>query len=384
MKAKVLIFSLGRRGAAPNQTFELARAMIKQGELDLSLCISHQSDLRDAISNLGLPTLIVSTYADIKGWEVLATLWRLPLALLAFGWFVSKQRPDLVLCPMGHMWNPLFLPLMRLMGARYALMVHDGQVKVGDYQSAPQRWNEVEVRRADILIAMTDYVRLQLAGSTGRDPESILVVPLGPFEAAAGNQASAEARAEKIRQGGPRNLLFFGRILEYKGLDILLEAFGQLQPAFPDLNLLVAGSGDIGPYQARIDSLRNVKLDLRYIPEEDIPAIFSENDIVILPYREATQSGVIAVAQTAGVPVVVTPVGGLVEQIQDGVTGIISTDTTSESLALAIRRLLDDRSLYGTISVKGQEHSRSLWNIAARDIALLAKKLRTGNNARSS
>jgi len=383
MKGKLLIFSLGRRGAAPNQTFELARALMKRGEVELSLCISRQSDLRAEITALGLPTLVVNTYADLRSWELLATIWRLPLALLGFLRFAMVQKPDIILCPMGHIWNPFFLLLMRLLRIHYALMVHDGLVKVGDHLSAPQRWNEIEVRGANTLIAMTEFVRSQLVEGMHFKPEDVPVIPLGPFEAAAGHQLSVSERAAKIRHHGVHEILFFGRILDYKGLDILLEAFAQLQPHYPALRLKIAGSGDIVPYKSLLSRLSNVVLDLRYIPEEEVPSIFSGSDIVVLPYREATQSGVIAVAQTAGVPVVATPVGGLKEQIEDNVTGVLSADIEAKSLEQAIRRLLDDAALYEKISLQGQEYSRKLWDIAAHDIAALAEKVQTEKNERS-
>lgn len=380
MKGRLLIFSLGRRGAAPNQTFELARALLKRREVVLSLCVSRQSDLRREIEALGLPTLVVSTYADLRGWELFATLWRLPLALLAFVFFLLKQKPDMVLCPMGHIWNPVFLPVMRLFGIRYALMVHDGLVKAGDHMSAPQRWNEIELRNADLLIAMTDFVRSQLVEGRHRKKEDVPVIPLGPFEAAAGQQISVSERATKIRREGIRELLFFGRILDYKGLDLLLEAFAQIEPLYPLLRLKIAGSGDIEPYRPLLARLAHVDLDLRYIPEEEVPAIFAGSDVVILPYKEATQSGVIAVAQTAGVPVIATPIGGLKEQIEDGVTGLLSRDVTADSLAHAIRGLLDDPILYEKISHQGQEYSRKLWDYAARDIAALVERTRMEKN----
>jgi len=376
MTARLLIFSLGRRGAAPNQTFELARALVKRREVELSLCISRQSDLRGEIVALGLPTLVVSTYADLRGWDLLATLWRLPRAMLSFVFFVLRRKPDMVLCPMGHIWNPVFLPVMRLLRIRYALMVHDGVVKAGDHMSAPQRWNEIELRGADTLIAMTEFVRSQLVEGRHCKPEDVPVIPLGPFEAAAGHQISVAERAANIRKAGVRELLFFGRILDYKGLDLLLEAFAQIEPLYPAARLKIAGSGDIEPYRALLSGLRNVELDLRYIPEEEVPSIFSGSDAVILPYREATQSGVIAVAQTAGVPVIATPIGGLKEQIEDGVTGLLSQSVTAESLAQAIIRLLDDPVLYEKISRQGQEYSRKLWDAAARNIAVLVDRAR--------
>jgi glycosyltransferase involved in cell wall biosynthesis len=120
-------------------------------------------------------------------------------------------------------------------------------------------------------------------------------------------------------------LLFFGLIRDYKGLDILLDAFAGLSG---DYHLIIAGEayGDFSGYQRKIDESPlkdNISCFNEYIPDQKVPVFFSASDLVVLPYRSATQSGITAVAFHFEVPVIVTDVGGLSEVIQHEKTGLI-------------------------------------------------------------
>ena len=109
--------------------------------------------------------------------------------------------------------------------------------------------------------------------------------------------------------------MFFGLIREYKGLDILLKAMNLLNDQY---QLIIAGEcyGDFKKYQDIIDTLHNktnIKVLEEYIPDEMVSTLFSASDILVLPYRDATQSGVVAVAYQMETPLIATNVGALGE-----------------------------------------------------------------------
>ena len=112
---------------------------------------------------------------------------------------------------------------------------------------------------------------------------------------------------------GKKNILFFGLIRKYKGLDILLEAFDKLPE---DYQLIIAGEpyGSFAPYQEIIDRIsgkdRVIKV-LKYIKDSEVTDYFSAADLAVLPYRSATQSGISSVAYHFEVPMIVTDVEGL-------------------------------------------------------------------------
>jgi glycosyltransferase involved in cell wall biosynthesis len=133
-------------------------------------------------------------------------------------------------------------------------------------------------------------------------------------------------------------LLFFGLIREYKGLDLLIEAFGKLDPRH---HLVIAGEpyGDFGDYQKQIDASplkANIHLHPRFITDAEVPVFFSAADVAVLPYRSATQSGITAVAFHFGVPVVATDVGGLQETVRTGSTGVLVDHVSADAVRAGI------------------------------------------------
>jgi glycosyltransferase involved in cell wall biosynthesis len=123
-------------------------------------------------------------------------------------------------------------------------------------------------------------------------------------------------------------LLFFGYIRKYKGLDLLIEAFPKILEHYPEARLLIVGEfyDDPSPYINRIKELKienEVKLINKFIPNEEVGKYYSVSDLVILPYKSATQSGILNIAYAFNKPVLVTDVGGLAKLVEESKTGII-------------------------------------------------------------
>jgi glycosyltransferase involved in cell wall biosynthesis len=144
-----------------------------------------------------------------------------------------------------------------------------------------------------------------------------------------------------------KTLLFFGLIRDYKGLDLLIDAMTLLNDSY---QLLIAGEsyGSFDKYQKQIDQslARNrIKIVNRYIGDEEVPLFFSATDCLVLPYKSATQSGVIPVAYHFEIPVVATDVGGLRETVEKAGTGIVCFPNAG-SLASGIEKIF----------IHGKEH----------------------------
>ncbi len=140
--------------------------------------------------------------------------------------------------------------------------------------------------------------------------------------------------------GNRVELLFFGIVRKYKGLDLLLEAFGKLASNHFNINLKIVGEfyEDIDPYLKIIkknDLENRVEIIDRYVPDEEVEKYFIECSAVVLPYRSATQSAVLTVAYSYSKPVIVTNVGDLGAFVEDGKTGIV-TEPTVEGIANGI------------------------------------------------
>ena len=138
-------------------------------------------------------------------------------------------------------------------------------------------------------------------------------------------------------------LLFFGRIWAYKGLRYLCEAFEKVRAELPDARLLICGRGrDLEANRELIDRLPGIDVDSSYVPVEAVAGLFERSAVVVLPYVEASQSGVSAVAYTSGTVVVASRVGGLAEQLVDGRTGVLVEPRDAGALAAALIALLRD------------------------------------------
>lgn len=139
-----------------------------------------------------------------------------------------------------------------------------------------------------------------------------------------------------------KTILFFGFVRAYKGLEYLLQAMPEVLKQV-DVHTLVVGEFWVSEsrYRELIQELnleRQVTIVNRYVPNEEIGLYFSAADVVVLPYIEATQSGVVQIAYGFAKPVITTNVGGLAEVVRDGETGLIVPPRNSDALAKAITR----------------------------------------------
>jgi len=136
-----------------------------------------------------------------------------------------------------------------------------------------------------------------------------------------------------------KTLLFFGLIREYKGLDILLDAFNMLDESY---QLIIAGEpyGSFEPYQKKIDNSpgkARIHLYTRYIADNEVSLFFGASDVVVLPYKSATQSGISAISYHFNLPMITTDVGGLKEAVGKPGTGVVVDYPDSNLVAQGIR-----------------------------------------------
>lgn len=150
-------------------------------------------------------------------------------------------------------------------------------------------------------------------------------------------------------------LLFFGYIRKYKGLDILIDAFADLQKEMPELKLLIVGEFYDNPesYLNKIKGYgieNKVKVVNRFVANEEVGQYYSACDLNILPYRSATQSGILNVSYGFLKPVLVTDVGGLSESVIEGKTGLIVKPESKEAIIEGVKKFF---SIKDSIDFKG-------------------------------
>jgi glycosyltransferase involved in cell wall biosynthesis len=335
-RLRVLLWCWGRRGGGPRYTLEAARALGRLPSLDLALSLSRQSELWAETRALGLPIFEVDTYQGLMSaaWRTLAV----PRLARRFAAYLDARRIELVVCTMIHPWSGWVAPRIRAPGRSYVFTAHDAAPHPGDRFVAWDPLMRANLRCADGVLLLSEHARDQLIARYRYPPQRTWVAPHGPL--AFPGQALRHDPPDRARR-----LLFFGRILPYKGLALLLEAFASIADRH-DLHLAVVGSGTLDARAARLAVHPRIRLDNRWIPESEVAAILASADLVVVPCVEASQSGVVAAAYGMGVPVVVTPVGGLREQVIAGETGLVAAEVTARALADAILTLCTDGALY--------------------------------------
>jgi glycosyltransferase involved in cell wall biosynthesis len=331
---RLMLWHWGRNGGGPRYTLELARALAGVPGVEVHVSVSRQCAFAREFAELGVPVLWVDTYTNAM--ECLRGTLALPSTALRLRRYVREHRIDAVDSTMTHLWTRLCLPALRGTGATLLCTVHDATLHPGE-GSRLKDWFYGPVPGVDGYIALTRFVADRLVSARGIAPGRIDILPLGVL----GDAAEPAPRVP----GGPLRLLFLGRILPYKGLDRLLDAFTLLRNKGRPVVLTIAGAGDLGTDAARLAGMEGVTIHNRWIGEEEIPALINDADCVVLPYVEASQSGVVVSAFPAGVTAIVTPVGGLAEQIRHESDGLIADDTSPEALARAIDRLIAEPDL---------------------------------------
>lgn len=250
---------------------------------------------------------------------------------------IQDFEPDVVHFQQGHMWFNAALKSLK----KYPLVItiHDPRHHEGDVVSrkTPQWLMDYGFRQADHVIVHGDALAVQVEKLFGKTQNEIHVIP---------HVAMGMDDAEEREPEDPNLVLFFGRIWDYKGLDQLIKAEPLVAEEHPEARIMIAGEGDdFGKYQAMMENPDRFIVRNSWISDHQRARMFQRAALVVLPYNEATQSGVVPVASTFSKPVVATRVGALAECVEDGVTGILIPPKDPQAIADAIVKLLKDPSL---------------------------------------
>jgi glycosyltransferase involved in cell wall biosynthesis len=266
---------------------------------------------------------------------------------------LARFRPDVVHVQHVHLWFSLWLPTLR----KYPLVitVHDPVHHVGDAESArtPQRLVHWGYRRADELITHAEQLKSVLVDDIHLPADRVTVIPHVAI--------SSDGPDATVAERGKR-LLFFGRIWEYKGLEYLIRAEPLISARIPDVEIVIAGRGeDFDKYRRMMVNPSRFVVDNELIPEERVAQHFGEASVVVLPYIDASQSGVVPIAYSFNRPVVATSVGGLPSVVEDGVTGLLVPPRDEHALADALITLLENDDLRHKMGVAGRNKLEREW-----------------------
>lgn len=258
---------------------------------------------------------------------------------------INKFDPDVLIVAY---WMFFFVPILsflfRLLKKRIKIvgLVHNAVAHESSLLDKPLA--KLFFKQCDAVVCMSHAVKDDVLSLY---PKAKVLVNEHPIYDHYGEKVPKQDALDRLSlPKGKRTLLFFGLIRDYKGLDLLIKATSHLDETY---QLIIAGEcyGDFDVYQHLIEnsSIRqNIYVYQRYISDEEVSLFFSASDVLILPYKSATQSGVLSIAYHFLTPVVATNVGGLGRPIIENGIGKIVDELTPESLAEAICSYFDNDS----------------------------------------
>ncbi len=234
--------------------------------------------------------------------------------------------------------------------------------------------------RFDAIVVHSEQGRARLVEELGADGDRVHVIPHGVFAHLAGApRVRAPARegvpAAPAAQRNKPVVLMFGLMRPYKGIDVLLDAWhGSAHGEAPieDAELWIAGMPKMDISALKASAPAKVRFDPRFIGDDELPAYFERADLVVLPYLQADQSGVLFTALAFGKPLLLSDVGGFPEMASTGAARVVPAGD-ARALARALRELLADTTALSEMRAKARAAAdgRYSWEqIALQTLAL--------------
>ena len=305
-----------------------------------------------------------------------------PFNWVSLGLRLKREKPDMILM---KYWTPFMAPcfgtiarIARTNGITKVICQIDN-VEPHEHHIIDRPCNHYYLRGVDGFVYMSEQVHGELKAYT---QVPAIFSPHPMFE----NFGEIVAREEACRKIGidpsVDYTLFFGLIRDYKGLDLLLEAWAKWMPE--NRKLLIAGEFYTSreKYVSLIEELGlqdKIVLHDHFIADEDVKYYFSAADCLALPYRTATQSGVTQIAYNFSLPMIVTRVGGLPEIVPDGSVGLVC-EPTAESIASALEKIYSGDTLQRLRANFATERKRFSWSaMCDKLLEVYNKTKKTGN-----
>ncbi len=305
--------------------------------------------------------------------------------------------------PVFHtLWNyklPLFdrtffLLYCRLLRKRLLFTAHN--INAAERDGRDSLLNRLSLRMqyrlVDGIFVHTEKMKDQLVQLFGVQQEKITVIPFGTYSMVPQTTlTSAEAKQRLGLRTTDRAILFFGRITPYKGIDLLAEAFERVARNNSNYRLVIAGEvmKDAEQQWRRVQQaiaqspVRGQVLEhVRFIADNEIELYLKGADVLVLPYTEIFQSGVLFMSWSFGLPVIATDVGSFRRDIDSGVTGYVCRSGDPADLAEAIETYFAS-DLYenldaNRVSIKEVVQASHSWEISARKTADVYERVMAG------
>lgn len=310
-----------------------------------------------------------------------------PLNWIKVGRKIKSAEPDLLIL---KYWMPFFAPAY---GVISRIVKKNGKTKVLAicHNVIPHEKKPGDLAFTKFFFSAVDYFIL-LSNSVKDDLLSIVSKPnykvlFHPVYSNFGNSISKTEAKRHLKIKEENVLLFFGFIRDYKGLDVLLKAAAILKSQMK-FKLIVAGEfySNEDKYLkliAELDLKDHILLHKDFITQDEVKYYFSACDVVVLPYKSATQSGIVQIANNFNKPMISTNVGGLAEVIKDEETGYLVEKENPEQIAEAIFKYYNENreaEFSNNIKFERQKYS---WEVFVKEMLDLIEGKKTAETEKS-
>lgn len=276
---------------------------------------------------------------------------------------VNEIKPDIIHLQNGHIWFCFVLPFLWF---KYPIVttIHDPWLHSSGKERLVESISTFITRKfSDVLIVHSVKFREYMLSKYSLKPAKVFVTPLGEMSF---YKAWCRNGLEEI----DHQVLFFGRISEYKGLEYLIKAEPLIKKEIPDVKIVIAGRGGGMYYEKIMNMIGNNNSFMIYhefISNEFLAELFQKASIIVLPYTDASQSAVLAIAYGFRKPVVATDVGAISDVVEHEKTGLLVPARDVTSLSQAIIKLLKDKKL--RLEMGENAYQKTLGELSWQNIA---------------
>ncbi|MEC6747649.1 glycosyltransferase [Marinilactibacillus sp. XAAS-LB27] len=364
MKEVVLINYTGSKGGGALYALEMAKSLIAQNISCVAIIASHNENLADWKKIRLEKLVVIETYQTKLSLIVNSILFNKSRKIIIQEF--KQYKIVAIFVPMITFWsqkiNSIFTDSYKI------LTLHDPKPHSGEFYYYLQNLlgQQKLIRESNTIIVLSSSFISDVEERYNKKSK-VIYLPMGDYD----YYDTVNITEAGLYNDDIINFVFFGRISKYKGLSELGEAYKNITKITDKISLTVAGSGDFKNYEKTFNNLLNVKIVNEWIPDNELKNYFvGKNLVAVLPYLDATQSGVIQICKSFGVPVIASNTGGLKEQLLDYQTASILVEPgNSKDLETQMAKVIQNQEFKDNLFYQASKYeSTDNWKDSAIEI----------------
>jgi len=354
---RITFINLVAKGGMLHYTMHLTNALTRVGGIRVTAILPAQADVSgflDTTSIVRVPAPTSSRPAELP--RNALSIFRIPGFLRS----VTATAPDVVHVNSSHVW---IVPTAGVLSRRIPMFatVHDVTPHPGENTVRKRLERRAVFHHASNIVVHSELLRNRLLSHMPQlRRQNVIVAPRGP-------SLVFSNTADTQKDKNP-TVLFFGRIIKYKGVETLIAAAKLVRDKIPNVRFLVVGPGNIKPYATQLANESLFEVVNEFVPDATVGEYFGRAWLLALPYNEASWSGVASIAHHFSIPIVATSVGCLPELVLDDVNGYLVPAGDADAFADRILQVLGDANFRRRVAAQKTLLDASDWDAAAEII----------------